>query len=187
MPIEAVGNELGRTGLKSEAKISKFEETLRRKEKTRVEILEERLLAITFRLSPKHLENRKVASLLTTPFAQKLVKSYAEYPDKSNFDPSEFAARLPRELVDGYTDLVLKEIEGLETADDERLKIELEMILRQLRIAKIKKELGDSEKEIRDLESAKMKKELKVAENKFSELTRKLSKLEDKEFKGIIL
>ena len=40
-------------------KTPKFEESLKRKEKTRTEILEERLLAVSFKLYPKHLENKE--------------------------------------------------------------------------------------------------------------------------------
>ena len=187
VPVEAVSAELNSISAKTESKRTKLTEIIRIQEKTRGEILEDRLLAVIFRLSVKYLEKKEVTGFLQTPFAKRIVSEFLNYEKKDNFDPSDFADKIPKELVPGFVDLILTEIPDLEDADEQRLESELELILRQIKILGIKNKLKAVETEIRKLEFSDNKKDLARAENKFSDLTLELSKLEAGDFKGIIL
>ena len=113
------------------------------------------------------------------------MEQYIRYTEKNKFNLSKFADFLPPELKTGYSDLVLKEIGsfGGERNDWEK---EIELILRELEFLYIKDALEKLAENIKSSENNKKTKGLKEEEKKFTELTKKLTELEDANIKGII-
>ena len=151
--------------------------------------MEERYLSVAFRRNPRILLNKETDKLISSPLALKVLKEFKSHIKirKDLFDPSLFAAELPSELVDGFVDMVLKDLRGLETETPERLERELELIKREIKVLDIKDKLEDTAKRIRELEKSKGKRQLDSAQREFGELTKMLNELEAGKFRGIIL
>lgn len=187
VPIEAVLAEVEKFQNQDKQK-PKIEVLLKVNAKSRRELLEERLLSLSFRCDSKILLKRKLSKLIVTPLSKRLVEELQLFYKKhKSFDPSLFAGELPRELVDGYTDMVLKEAKGLKEETDERLKKELGLVVRELKILDIKSKLETTAKLIRDMEEKGENKKLKQKEEEFGELAKTLNRLEQQDFRGIIL
>ena len=153
--------------------------------KTRSELLEERLLTISFRYDHNYLKDKNVKMLINSPLPKRIYEEYLEYIKKhKDFDPSLFASVLSKELVNGFTDLLLKDIKGLEEKDYNNEK---ELILRELQILRIKNDLENIATKIKILEPDKETERIKKLEGEFGNLTKKLSELEEKNMRGIIL
>ena len=187
VPIEAVADEIDKTKQKKEETKNKIEELIPQKVKPRKVLLEERLLTIAFSMNPKILLNKKITKFIETPLSKRILLKYQEYSSKrSKFDPSTFAETLPKELVEGFAELILNDTYK---AEDSQVKVqkEFEVILKELEVLDIKDKLDELAKTMKDYDSVKMKKKLKGAEARFSRLTQRLTKLEEKDFGGIIL
>ncbi|OGM11644.1 DNA primase [Candidatus Woesebacteria bacterium RBG_16_39_8b] len=187
VPTEAVADEIDKTKQKREGAKNKIEELIPQKVKPRKVLLEERLLTIAFSMNPKILLNKKITKFIETPLTKRILQKYQEYSSKrSKFDPSTFAETLPKELVEGFAELILNDTYK---AEDSQAKVqkEFEVILRELEVLDIKNKLDELEESMKDYDSVKMKKKLKGAEARFSKLTQRLTKLEEKDFGGIIL
>src|SRR3989338_2167547 len=145
----------------------------------RRELLEERFLAIVFRYDPRILlKNTRLIKLIQTPLAKRIVEEFKSFSKKhADFDPSLFASLLPGELVDGYVDLILKDIKGLDPENPERLKKEIVLIEKELSVIDVKEKLEEVSLQIGDLEELKDLKMVKRKEEEFGELTKKLNEL----------
>jgi len=190
VPVEAVLEQVKKEGSYSKTFLeTEAVEVQRPIPKKRRELLEERLLALAFRLNPKTLLKRKVLRLFSSPFAVKLLSELSSYAKKhKDFDPSLFAASLPGELVDGFIDIILKDLKGLEEEIPENLEREITLVEKEINILNVKERLKDCAKKIRELERQKDKKsELSLAQSEFGRLTKVLNELETGKFKGIIL
>lgn len=149
--------------------------------------MEERLVAICFAYNPALLTKRKNESLIASALLRRIVDELKKFTKKKkNFDPSEFASKLPSELVEGYTNLVLKDVDGLNTRNEDAYKSEIELVRREIGVIDIRGKLEEAARVISELESAKKTKQLQQAKVEFGKLTKRLSRLETKEFKGII-
>jgi hypothetical protein len=156
------------------------------KEKSRRELLEERLLTLVFQSDPKILKEKKIFSLFNTPLAKRIVEEYEKFSKgKKKFDPSEFAGGLPKELVQGFADILLKDVQDL-VEKPETLDLELKLVIRELEFLSIKDKLASLGQEIGKYEKKDEKGKLKKAEQEFIKLTDKLSQLEDDETSSII-
>jgi DNA primase len=179
------------TKTKSVKKVTAKEvfKTQKPKTRSRRELLEERLLAVVFRSDSKEMLKKDTLSLITTPFAKRIATEYRNLSasKRKKFDPSLFAAKLPGELVAGFSDLIIKDIRGIQSDDPKVYKKELALIKRELGILDIKEKLKLMAKKISEHESKKDKKKLQKAKMDFSKLTNKLSKLEEENNRGIIL
>jgi len=113
--VEAVSSEIVSKGSKEAVKTGDLILANQADKKDRRTILEERLLSVAFRVNPKLILKKEVSKLFTTPFSKRIVSELKNFfaLDKE-FDPSLFAAKLPRELLEGFTSLILKEIDGLD-------------------------------------------------------------------------
>ncbi|OGM10465.1 DNA primase [Candidatus Woesebacteria bacterium RBG_13_34_9] len=140
---------------------------------TRQELLEERLFAIIFRYDPKILESREIDEFIITPLAMKILKEFREFMKKNkDFDPSVFAAVLPKEVSGKFVDLLIKDLDGFEDESKIDLQKELELVKRELKILIIKQKIEQLSRKIKAFEdSGKESEKLKKAQNDFSELT----------------
>ena len=165
--------------------------------KDRRTILEERLLSVAFRVNPKLILKKEVSKLFTTPFSKRIVSELKNFfaLDKE-FDPSLFAAKLPRELLEGFTSLILKEIDGLDDKlennkyalnNNALYKKEMGILVKELELSDIKVKLENLGIKIKELEKNKDTDNLIKTEKEFREMSKKLSELEETDFKGIIL
>ncbi|KKQ52974.1 DNA primase [Candidatus Woesebacteria bacterium RIFCSPHIGHO2_01_FULL_39_17] len=186
--LEAVTEQVDRI-VKKDVEKPKLEALVKPPTKTRRELLEERFLAVVFRYEPKILlKVSQILKLIQTPLAKRIVEEFRSFAKKhKSFDPSIFASTLPNELVEGYVDLILEDIKGLDEDTPEKLKKELKFIEKELRVLDIRDRLEKVSLEIGGLEKLKDTRMVKKKEEEFGELTKKLNKVERDNFKGIIL
>lgn len=187
VPQEAVGAEV--EAVKEDSVEKKIEQIDQPKEieKTRRQLLEERLLTMTFQSDPTILLKEKVRKLIATPLTNRLVEEYAGYRKHGkDFSPSAFAERLPKELVDGFAEMVLRDTEGL-VEDKEHLRRELELVLSELEKEDINLRQEKLGVKIREFEQEGQKKELEKAIKKYDELSIRKKQLEEEGNRGIIL
>lgn len=185
VPIEAVSEQMAllKKGEKEVAVINEFTPSKR----GRRDLLEERLLALAFQTDPKELLKRGINPLIQEALPKRIFSQFKKYAKtKKKFKLASFSKSLPAELIEGFNEIVLKDIEGL-TDDPEVLAKELALVKNELKILNVKKELGLLASEIKKLEKEGKIRGLRAKEKAFSELTSKLSELESEENEGIIL
>jgi hypothetical protein len=155
--------------------------------KPRRELLEERLLALAFQSDPKIISERKIFSLFAAPLTTRIAEEYRKY-SKGNkeFNPSDFAASLPEELVQGFADMILEDVQSI-IEKPQIFKKEQDLVIKELGLLKIKGELTALGEKIRKYEEKDEKGKLRKAEEKFSKLSEKLTSLEENESRSIIL
>lgn len=187
VPREAVADQTRKTKTAVATGVSKIAIPPKTKIKPRRELLEERLLALAFQSDPEILSERKTFSLFAAPLTTRIAEEYRKY-SKGNkeFNPSDFAASLPEELVQGFADMILEDVQSL-IEKPQILKKEQDLVIRELNLLKIKDELVVLGEKIREYEEKDEKVKLRKAEEKFSELSAKLTNLEDGESRSIIL
>jgi hypothetical protein len=135
---------------------------------------------VGFRYDPKVLLKRDSKALVKSSLCGRILEELGkELKKKKQFDPSIFASKLPPELVDGFTEMVLKDIEDIDEEKPETMERELSVIKKELKTTDIKSELGDIMIQVQELEEEKDTKKLKKVQEKFSKLTEKLHKLEE--------
>lgn len=179
VPIEAVGEQISSLVKNKAGQRQKIEQELGLPVKIRRDVLEERLLAVIFRLDPGILENKQTSKIFATPFSKRILDHYLDFADKENFDISVFTEKLPKELTDGFVDLVLKDIDGLEEADEDHLKKEMLLIKKEIEILDIKQKLERFGVQIQNIENSGVNKEnMGKIEREFTKLTKKLQKLD---------
>lgn len=186
VPVAAVVDQLRKYKAESDTKREKIEEIVEHHTKSRRQLLEERLLSISFEIDPEALLDKKILNLIETPLPKKILEHYRQYTVKNKtFIPSNFAESLPKELVEGFADLLLKDTSGEETSSEQQK--ELKLIEKELYILILKTKLNELAKLMRGYEEKNQKTKLQGVEKKFSKLSRKLTELEEKDFGGIIL
>jgi len=155
--------------------------------KGRRELLEERLLQLAFQLDPSILAKPNVNALIKTPLTKRMVEEYLKYNQKrKTFILSGFSENLPKELLSGFSELVLKMDEELEDNPD-TVQLEIEIVKRELQILAIKEKMEDLSNKIKEHEENQDKKSSLKIQGEFAKLTDKLHDLEDKKSQGIIL
>lgn len=163
-------------------------EVIKPQQKSRRNLLEERLLTVIFKNEPKLLLDKQMGEILTTPLPKKIRQHFVDYmKGKDEFDPSDFAGHLPGELVTGFTDFILKDISGLDSGRQSELKKEMEMIIHELKLLEAKLKMEATINKIKKFEKEKDKKKLKKAQEEFGKVSKVLSELEEQEIRGIIL
>ena len=187
VPTSAVVDQIEKVRAEISFRVPKVAIPAKPKAKTRRELLEERLLSLSFQSDPKMLADKKIFSLFSTPLATRIVEEYKKF-SKSNrkFDPSEFAGQLPKELVEGFADMLLKDIQDITDRPDV-FKKELNLVIRELHLLSIKDKLVALGEKIAEYEDKGEKSKLRKAEKKFTGLTQEFSELEQGETGGIIL
>jgi DNA primase len=178
VPADAVAEQVAEEVAKTTAQKPKVEDLPKVKTKSRRELLEERLMAIAFGFDPKILDDSDTVSLVKTPLTKRILAEYVDFSKRGKvFNPSEFAAGLPKELVDGFAEMILADTKGL-AEDMGAYKKELVLVVRELQILDIREQLGEIAREIRDFEEKRKMSKLQKAKEKFGELTRARTQLE---------
>lgn len=175
VPFEAVAAEAERYAKKEvqQAPIT----SVAAKERTRREILEERLLALTIGFSPQSLDTQEFGSLIKNPLFKKLVQHMDIFiKDQSKFDLTNFSASLPEELSGVLAQIVMKP----EFAEDQSgAEKEIEMTKKQIVMYELKNELNDIAKAMSREEEKGNKKTLKQLQKDFQKISSQLAKLQD--------
>ncbi|OGM88532.1 DNA primase [Candidatus Woesebacteria bacterium RIFOXYD1_FULL_40_21] len=154
--------------------------------KTRRQLLEERLLSLAFQSEPSVLESAKIKRLMATSLPKRIYDEYLEFAKNNReFSPSAFASQLPKELLSGFAEMVLKETQDFIDRPD-LFKREIEFVVSELEVVDMRHKLEVIGAKIREFESSEEGDKLKDAQEKFSELTRKLAKFEEEPQEGII-
>jgi len=159
------------------------EETFKEnKEISREELLEERLLAIAFKLNPRKILNAKTRTSIHSHLFKRILDEFVEFNKKNKkkeeFEVKEFSKILPKELFEGFSKIILKDYE-LDQDNFESLEKELEYIKNELEALRLKKKMRDISKKISKLEKEKDKDKFKKAKEEFQKIAEKLSQLEE--------
>jgi len=172
VPYDAVLKQLEK--YKVDKKVPEVEPAiLPTSKKDRRQILEERFLSIAFRSNPHEIIDEEVRDFIKTSLPGRLVEEYISFSKKNaKFILSEFVNSLPKELIDGFSNLILSEFDGI--SPDK----EIGDIKKELKALNIKDQLRKLELRMRSLEESDPQGELKGAEEKFAKLTRELTKFE---------
>lgn len=185
VPEEAVLSQLNQLGQEPKDKLGEI--LVKTIEKNRRVLLEERLLTLCFQSDPKKILNNKIKKLIVTPLSKRILEEYETYSESHpSFSPTDFVEILPKELVSGFSEMILKDTEGL-VEDSEAFSRELILVIRELEIVHIRQALESLGVKIRQYEEDKEAGKLKDAQERFSNLTQRLSVLEEGEKRGIIL
>jgi DNA primase len=184
VPLEAVTEEIGKTGEQTVAKTGELVE--KEKETTKRNLLEERYLALAFQSDPKILLSKETTSFITLTVYKRLIDEYSKFASKKPFDVTKFGAALPAELFQGFTEIVLKENQDLAENPDE-LKRELELVKKELKILSVKEKLKILASQMRESEEKGEEKKLLIAQNEFNKLAKSLSGYEEEDGGGLIL
>lgn len=188
VPSEAVYQQVSGVKVDRAAGIPKVEIVSKDKRKSRRDFLEERMLGVAFRHDPLILRKRRIYSLIRSPRAKRILEEFRRFAkEMQEFDPSEFASKLPGELVEGFVDMALKDIKGLQEASADQYEKEIRLLERELQLINIKDKLKETADKIRELETRKEGEKLQRTKEEFERLTKKLTELEANNFKGIIL
>ena len=156
-------------------------------EKSRRQLIEERLLTLAFQGDPETLNRPGIRSLFSTPLPSRIIEEYEKFKKSGGeYSPSSFAKVLPKELVNGFAEMVLKDIEDI-TSTPGQLEQELEMTLHELNVMELRHKLEETGAKIRQYEEEGEKDKLEKEQRKFGELTTRLSKLVEEGKQGIIL
>lgn len=179
IPVTAVAAQVDASYVKGE-KRPKVEAVVKPKGKSRRELLEERLMTLAFASDPKVLLEKNTFVLIKTPLAARILNEYKVFSRKARlFNPAEFAAALPRELVEGFAEMILKEIDLATGAED--LVNELRLVTHELQIVDVRQQLDATGEQIREYEEKGNRVKLKKAQKKFGELSQRLSRLEERD------
>ncbi|MGD8744304.1 MAG: DNA primase [Candidatus Woesebacteria bacterium] len=163
--------------------------------KSRGHLLEERLMSLYFHTQPEELLEKQIKALFDNSFSQRIIEEVQRHLDETDeFDLNKFRSSLPAELVEGFSDLVLKGFasftdeaeEEIDYVSDEvspsseRLQKEIEFVKNRLEAERVKESLKETAEKIKEYEEDKKSKKLKGQQEKFNKLTKKLSELESK-------
>jgi DNA primase len=183
VPLEAVSEQISKIVKGATESGEPGEEE---KGETRRMLLEKRLLGLAFASDPRVLLRKDVLDLITEPLNKKIIEEYTSYSKRrKTFVVSDFGKALPKELFDGFSQMVLNE--GIDYTDKpDELTKELDLILKELKILDIKDTLKLLATEMRKLEGSGEKEKLLTAQNKFNKLAEALSKLIQNTESGVI-
>ncbi len=170
VPPEAVSEEVENHKEKVTSKAAvKFPEDV--KAKSPRQMREERLVSLVFQKTPSLFKSKDISSLITTPLMKRIVVEALKYLEKNkNFNTKEFSQGLPKELFEGFSNLVLKSVE-----DEGQSGKELQSVYKKLFDMDTREKIKSSLKE----DDPKSQKEYKM-------LSQKLKDFKDIDFERII-
>lgn len=156
------------------------------KQKPRRQLLEEILLSLIFQEDSEILFKEDLGDLIRTRALKLIVEEFGKYrTEKKEFDPSAFAEKLPKELFETFSEIILKDNQEL-LENKGKFRQELENIKKEINILDIKERLNKLALKIKEFEARKDKVKLRTAQENFSTLTRKLVDLEQENYQSII-
>jgi DNA primase len=182
VPVDAVIKAVSKAGTSLTNIDNSYSMQADIKKEDRQAILEKRLIALSFLTDPVYLLDDKVNTFFTTTFAKRILEELVNYyrkADKKNFSIAEFTKKLPRELVDGFSSLFIKESSDLPSVDDKIVNKERDLVIKELEILKVKGELARLGNNVLAAEKKGKSKDILTANRAFSEQTQKLANLEN--------
>lgn len=145
-------------------------------QKSRRELLEENLMSIVLQGEPKSLANEEFTLLIKNPTLLRIREEAVRFLQKrKNFDPSRFAAGLPKELVEPFATLTLADV-GDFLEDSRKFTREVENTKREIKIIDLRDRLVKLTQTIKKLEE-KPGAGLEAAKGEFVKISAKLSSL----------
>jgi DNA primase len=184
VPLEAVNGEIAKI-MSGGGKTSV--EEVGAVETSKQEVLEKRLFALAFNSDPNIILGKGISNMISLPLSQGILAEYRRYlAEGKKFDLSEFGRFLPRELFEGFAQMVLGEESKL-AEDPEEIRKELELVGKELKIHTVKENLKILTSQIREMEESGETEKLLEAQNKFNKLAKSLSNYEEEDGRGVIL
>lgn len=184
VPLEAVTEQISKTPLTVETSGPLSPETT--EGRSRHDLLEERLLTLSFQSDPKILLTPKISELVLNPLNKRILEELSKFlKTKKEYSNSGFGEILPKELFDGYALMVLNENPELIDKPEE-LKKELDLVQKELKILGIKDNLKLLTISMREFERTGEKDKLLKAQNEFNKLAKSLASIDVTADSGII-
>jgi DNA primase len=184
VPLEAVTEQISKTPSVVETPNPPSLEATARQ--GRHDLLEERLLTLSFQSDPTTLLTPKVMELVLNPLNTRILEELTKFlKTKKEYSNSDFGVILPKELFDGFSQMVLNENQELADKPDE-LKKELDLVKKELRILGIKDNLKLLAASLRQFEKSGEKDKLLKAQNEFNKLAKSLASIDAAASSGII-
>lgn len=187
VPLEAVTEQLSKNTLRKEDDSSNTktqEDTL--EGKSRHDLLEERLLILSFQSDPTRLLKPKIKELVKNSLYIKILGELARYlKNKKKYTNANFGKSLPSELFDGFSKMVLSQNQELLDKPDE-LKKELDLVQKELKILGTKENLRLLTQKMKEFEKKGDKEGLLTVQNEFNKLAKNLASIDTASVSGII-
>jgi DNA primase len=178
VPLEAVTEQISKVVPKSQEASADANALADKPEgRSRHDLLEERLLTLSFQSDPTLLLAPEVAELVLNPLNKRILEELVKFlKTKRAFTNGDFGAVLPKELFDGFTKMVLSQNQELVDKPGE-LKKELDLVKKELKILGIKDNLKLLTLRMREFEKNGDKGKLLKAQNEFNRLAKILASL----------
>jgi len=187
VPLEAVTEQISKTGSKTEEASTDAKALVDESEgQSRHDLLEERLLTLSFQSDPAALLAPEISGLVLNPLNKRILEELSKFlKTKKEYSNSGFGAILPKELFDGFSQMVLSQNQELIDKTEE-LKKELDLVQKELRILGIKDNLKLLTISMREFEKSGEKDKLLKAQNEFNKLAKSLASIDAAASSGII-
>jgi DNA primase len=143
--------------------------------KGRRELLEERFLSLAFNFFLKELDKKDNINLIKKPLFKRILEEYRLYSKGSKkVELSEFISVLPKELVNGFAEVVLQD-----TMPEDKVlaRKEIDMTLKQLKGIDIKEKLKELAEKIKERESKGSVRKLRELQKEFAKVSSKIKLL----------
>lgn len=183
VPFEAVREQVKKVRIEESSKPAVEVAATSSAQKSRRELLEERLFKLLFHNDPVLLSDKMYVELFTLPVYKKLIEIFSEYTKKNKkFDALKFSSFVPAELKETFENAALSEDESDEIQADK----EISVISAQIEIMQVKEKMLELSRlmEKEDVSTNNMK--LKKLNIEFTKSIKRLKELEEKNYKGII-
>jgi DNA primase len=169
VPVEAVTDEINKQ--ETDKTKNKLEDLIITKlQKNRKQLLEERLLINAISTDPKVILKKDIKNLFSSVFPLRILEELEKYfINNDKFNLSKFTNNLPKELVSGFSEIVL------ENSEDENI----ENIIKELKIADLRHKMEELGAKIRESEDDNDLIKLSKLQNIFAETAKTLSALEE--------
>lgn len=173
VPLEAVMSQLSVNNNEKAEEVKSIEEIVEKND-TRRSLLEDRLVSLAFSFRPEILLTDELDQLIENPIYKKII---ALMDKSAKFNIKEFGQKLPKELFEKFSSIILSEEEN---------EKELDLVKKELKIQVVKEKLKNLSLEMRDYEVKGEKDKLLLAQKQFNKLTEKLSSLNSTDGSGVI-
>ena len=169
VPVEAVTDEINKQ--ETDKTKTKLEDLIITKlQKNRKQLLEERLLINAISTNPRVILKKDIKNLFSSVFPLRILEELEKYfTNNDRFNLSKFTNDLPKELVSGFSEIVL------ENSEDENI----ENIIKELRIADLRHKMEELGAKIRESEDDNDLIKLSKLQNTFADTAKDLSALEE--------
>lgn len=185
VPVEAVASQVSAARQDQERPKVALEEE-EKKEKGRRERLEERLLTLAFQSEPQDILKKDIKTLIKTPLAKRVLEEFFNYKkENKKFDAAKFKKGLPKELQEGFSEMMLAEEELVDTPRE--LKKELSQIRHSLKKIGLEEQRDEKTKKLKEYEEKGDDERVEKIQKELVEINKKYAELEREAEAGIIM